>query len=218
MLDHLEYNIRRVIADRRPQMLERAIENCTSRLDYIRKIPEGSKPTNMVTNDAKMVDMSPNRPPTWSPKMMLTWLYRQDFAKFSLNRHYNALFFIQLSQGKAPEVQKMSRRSKDRTWIGKERLYNLHKSHTTQTSTVHNFRPILQILDGASAVCQDPDTILIRVESMIEISTNSNEFRSKDGAVVRIPDADFNIVPRSVTKNTTPCSTGIRTTTICVYN
>ncbi|PRD29677.1 UNVERIFIED_CONTAM: hypothetical protein NCL1_28631 [Trichonephila clavipes] len=22
-------------------------------------------------------------------KMMLTWLYRQDFAKFSLNRHYN---------------------------------------------------------------------------------------------------------------------------------
>ncbi|GFW23500.1 hypothetical protein TNCV_3805971 [Trichonephila clavipes] len=28
--------------------------------------------------------------PKWSPKMMPTWLYRQDFAKFSLNRHYNA--------------------------------------------------------------------------------------------------------------------------------
>ncbi|GFV44863.1 hypothetical protein TNCV_1340711 [Trichonephila clavipes] len=27
--------------------------------------------------------------PTWSPKMMPNWLYRQDFAKFSLNRHYN---------------------------------------------------------------------------------------------------------------------------------
>ncbi|GFX55437.1 hypothetical protein TNCV_267251 [Trichonephila clavipes] len=27
--------------------------------------------------------------PTWSPKMMPTWLYRQDFAKFSLKRHYN---------------------------------------------------------------------------------------------------------------------------------
>ncbi|GFX14630.1 hypothetical protein TNCV_4016281 [Trichonephila clavipes] len=26
---------------------------------------------------------------TWSPKMMPTWLYHQDFAKFSLNRHYN---------------------------------------------------------------------------------------------------------------------------------
>ncbi|GFV68357.1 DUF4817 domain-containing protein [Trichonephila clavipes] len=35
-LDHLEDNIRRVIADIRPQMLEKTIENWTSRLDYIR--------------------------------------------------------------------------------------------------------------------------------------------------------------------------------------
>ncbi|GFW93837.1 transposable element Tc3 transposase [Trichonephila clavipes] len=35
-LDHLEDHIRRVIADIRPQMLEKVIENCTSRLDYIR--------------------------------------------------------------------------------------------------------------------------------------------------------------------------------------
>ncbi|GFW50989.1 putative transposable element [Trichonephila clavipes] len=34
--DHLEDNIRRVIADIRPQMLEKVIENWTSRLDYIR--------------------------------------------------------------------------------------------------------------------------------------------------------------------------------------
>ncbi|GFW92431.1 DUF4817 domain-containing protein [Trichonephila clavipes] len=34
--DHLEDNIRRVIADIRRQMLERVIENWTSRLDYIR--------------------------------------------------------------------------------------------------------------------------------------------------------------------------------------
>ncbi|GFV68231.1 hypothetical protein TNCV_1875131 [Trichonephila clavipes] len=88
----------------------------------------------------------------------------------------------------------------------------VHKVHQT-TSTVHNSLPIFQILDGASAVCQDPDTVLIRVESMIESTTNSNEFRSKDGTVVRIPDADFNIVPRSVIKNTTPCSTRIRTST-----
>ncbi|GFV72391.1 transposable element Tcb1 transposase [Trichonephila clavipes] len=26
--------------------------------------------------------------PNWPPKIMPTWLYRQDFAKFSLNRHY----------------------------------------------------------------------------------------------------------------------------------
>ncbi|GFU31751.1 DUF4817 domain-containing protein [Trichonephila clavipes] len=35
-LDHLEDNIRRVIADIRPQRLEKVIENGTSRLDYIR--------------------------------------------------------------------------------------------------------------------------------------------------------------------------------------
>ncbi|GFS48008.1 hypothetical protein TNCV_3599521 [Trichonephila clavipes] len=35
-LDHLEDNIRRLIADIRPQMLEKVIENWTSRLDYIR--------------------------------------------------------------------------------------------------------------------------------------------------------------------------------------
>ncbi|GFW04663.1 putative DD41D transposase [Trichonephila clavipes] len=34
-LDHLEENIRRVIADIRPQMLEKVIENWTFRLDYI---------------------------------------------------------------------------------------------------------------------------------------------------------------------------------------
>ncbi|GFV51280.1 putative transposable element [Trichonephila clavipes] len=34
-LDHLEDNIRRVIADIRPQMLEKVIKNWTSRLDYI---------------------------------------------------------------------------------------------------------------------------------------------------------------------------------------
>ncbi|GFT41327.1 hypothetical protein TNCV_628681 [Trichonephila clavipes] len=35
-LDHLEDNIRRVITDIRPHMLEKVIENWTSRLDYIR--------------------------------------------------------------------------------------------------------------------------------------------------------------------------------------
>ncbi|GFV69882.1 uncharacterized protein TNCV_1982491 [Trichonephila clavipes] len=35
-LDHLEDNIRRVIADIRPQMLEKVIENWASRLEYIR--------------------------------------------------------------------------------------------------------------------------------------------------------------------------------------
>ncbi|GFW20144.1 hypothetical protein TNCV_2320851 [Trichonephila clavipes] len=79
---------------------------------------------------------------------------------------------------------------------GTPALYRLARtlSCVPVTSTVHNFWPIFQILDGASAVCQDPDTTLIRVESMIESTTNSNEFRSKNGTVVRIPDADFNII------------------------
>ncbi|GFW36695.1 putative LOC100569746 [Trichonephila clavipes] len=34
-LDHLEDNIRRVITDIRPQMLEKVIENWTSKLNYI---------------------------------------------------------------------------------------------------------------------------------------------------------------------------------------
>ncbi|GFW91925.1 sodium bicarbonate cotransporter 3 [Trichonephila clavipes] len=37
-LDHLKDNIRRVIADIQPQMLEKVIENWTSRLDYIRAL------------------------------------------------------------------------------------------------------------------------------------------------------------------------------------
>ncbi|GFW82926.1 uncharacterized protein TNCV_2209781 [Trichonephila clavipes] len=38
-LDHLEDKIRRVVADLRPQMLGKVIENWTSRLDYIRGSP-----------------------------------------------------------------------------------------------------------------------------------------------------------------------------------
>ncbi|GFW72938.1 DUF4817 domain-containing protein [Trichonephila clavipes] len=43
-LDHLEDNIRRVIADIRPQMLEKVIENWTSRLDYIRASRDSHMP------------------------------------------------------------------------------------------------------------------------------------------------------------------------------
>ncbi|GFS95158.1 hypothetical protein TNCV_2705041 [Trichonephila clavipes] len=45
--------------------------------------------------------MTPKWSPNWSPKMMPTWLYRQDFAKFSLNRHYNAAWH-HLIQGPVP--------------------------------------------------------------------------------------------------------------------
>ncbi|GFU66763.1 hypothetical protein TNCV_901461 [Trichonephila clavipes] len=47
---------------------------------------------------------------------------------------HQVLLFIQLSQGNAPAVQKMSRRCKERAGTGQERLYPLHKSHTTQVT------------------------------------------------------------------------------------
>ncbi|GFX94430.1 transposable element Tc3 transposase [Trichonephila clavipes] len=46
-LDHLEDNIRRVIADIRPQMLEKVIENWTSRLDYIQASRGSPMPENI---------------------------------------------------------------------------------------------------------------------------------------------------------------------------
>ncbi|GFX60387.1 transposable element Tc1 transposase [Trichonephila clavipes] len=47
---------------------------------------------------------------------------------------HQVLLSIQLSQGNAPAVQKMSRRSKQRAGTGKERLYHLQKGHTTQVT------------------------------------------------------------------------------------
>ncbi|GFU32871.1 hypothetical protein TNCV_4154981 [Trichonephila clavipes] len=37
----------------------------------------------------KWSSKSPNWPPTRLPKMMPTWLYSQDFSKFSLHRYYS---------------------------------------------------------------------------------------------------------------------------------
>ncbi|GFV55278.1 hypothetical protein TNCV_5010251 [Trichonephila clavipes] len=47
---------------------------------------------------------------------------------------HQGLLFIQLSQGNSPAVQKMSWRSRERAGPCKERLYPLHKSHTTQVT------------------------------------------------------------------------------------
>ena len=43
-INHLKDNIRSVIADIRPQMLEEMIENWTSRLDYVRANRGGLMP------------------------------------------------------------------------------------------------------------------------------------------------------------------------------
>ncbi|GFX33616.1 transposable element Tc3 transposase [Trichonephila clavipes] len=54
-LDHLEDNICRVIADRRPQMFGKVVENWTSRLDYIRA-SRGSPVPEIIF---KIKDLSP---------------------------------------------------------------------------------------------------------------------------------------------------------------
>ncbi|GFW71128.1 putative transposable element [Trichonephila clavipes] len=56
-LEHLEDNIRRVIADIRPQMLEKVIENWTSRLDYIR----ASRGSSMLEIIFKMLKQEEER-------------------------------------------------------------------------------------------------------------------------------------------------------------
>ncbi|GFV94818.1 transposable element Tc3 transposase [Trichonephila clavipes] len=53
-LDHLEDNIRRVIADIRPQMLEKVIENWTSRLDYIRASRGSPMPEIIFKNATRL--------------------------------------------------------------------------------------------------------------------------------------------------------------------
>ncbi|GFV28109.1 DUF4817 domain-containing protein [Trichonephila clavipes] len=52
-LDHLEDNIRRVIVDIWPQMLEKVIENWTSRLDYIRASRGSHMPEIIFKIDAR---------------------------------------------------------------------------------------------------------------------------------------------------------------------
>ncbi|GFV80371.1 hypothetical protein TNCV_2259751 [Trichonephila clavipes] len=58
-LDHLEDNIRRVIADIRPQMLKKVIENWTSRLDYIRASRGSPMPEIIFKMSSDMCNYSP---------------------------------------------------------------------------------------------------------------------------------------------------------------
>ncbi|GFV14389.1 DUF4817 domain-containing protein [Trichonephila clavipes] len=60
-LDHLEDNIRRVIVDIRPQMLEKVIENWTSRLDYIRSSRGSPMPELIFRIDESQFCISGNQ-------------------------------------------------------------------------------------------------------------------------------------------------------------
>ncbi|GFV90787.1 transposase [Trichonephila clavipes] len=64
--DHLEDNIRRVIADIRPQMMEKVIENWTSRLDYIR-VSRGSPMPEIIFKMNSYPGFSSGRPRGTTP-------------------------------------------------------------------------------------------------------------------------------------------------------
>ncbi|GFS50668.1 uncharacterized protein TNCV_2042391 [Trichonephila clavipes] len=61
-LDHLEDNVRRVIADIRTQMLEKVIENWTSRLDYIRASRGSPMPEIIFKMTVKIKGCTRGRP------------------------------------------------------------------------------------------------------------------------------------------------------------
>ncbi|GFV04584.1 uncharacterized protein TNCV_294611 [Trichonephila clavipes] len=72
-LDHLEDNIRRVIADIRPQMLEKVIENWPSRLDCIRA-SRGSHMPEIVFKMAKFVAADLEAPANRGTEKMQDWI------------------------------------------------------------------------------------------------------------------------------------------------
>ncbi|GFV32922.1 adhesion G protein-coupled receptor B2 [Trichonephila clavipes] len=107
------------------------------------KIPEGSELANMITNDAKIVKKSPNWPPTRLLKTMPTWLSRQDFAKFSLNSHYNRYRTLNCNKTKMYYSIDMN------FFYSKDNLLALHFKYdfwhmtaTTGSDVVQSGRPI----------------------------------------------------------------------------
>ncbi|GFT87856.1 transposable element Tc3 transposase [Trichonephila clavipes] len=72
-LDHLEDNIRRVIADIRPQMLKKVIENWTSRLDYIRASRGSHMPEIIFKIYTKAIGEEPRNFEPWSNDEEDTW-------------------------------------------------------------------------------------------------------------------------------------------------
>ncbi|GFU47768.1 transposable element Tcb1 transposase [Trichonephila clavipes] len=95
-LDHLEDNIRRVIADIRPQMLEKVIENWTSKLDYIRASRGSHMPEIIFKMPVRCVPLTATHKRlrlTWSREHAL-WTPQQwscvtfsDESKFSLQSY-----------------------------------------------------------------------------------------------------------------------------------
>ncbi|GFS60077.1 hypothetical protein TNCV_2832971 [Trichonephila clavipes] len=101
-LDPLEDNIRRVIDDIRPQMLEKVIENWTSRLDYIRAsrgspMPEIIFKIDRGQNATSLFACFKPSPLLWG------WAvpsYTSNFVRGSAHRWNTAVFFLMAIDGR----------------------------------------------------------------------------------------------------------------------
>ncbi|GFW17117.1 hypothetical protein TNCV_2762411 [Trichonephila clavipes] len=116
MLDHLKDNIRRVIADIPPQMLEKVIENWTSRLDYIRGSRGSPIPEIYTCSDPFGAGK-----PTPSP-----------FDLSTLQCHAPGLDLQTTVSGKCPSSPKDEQEKQGESRDSKERLYPLQ--NTTQVT------------------------------------------------------------------------------------
>ncbi|GFX29971.1 uncharacterized protein TNCV_2616831 [Trichonephila clavipes] len=79
-LDHLEHNIRRVIAYIRPQMLEKVIENWTSRLYYIRA-SRGSPMPEIIFKINEQADPLADEGYNASPPISSTLTYSEHLSR-----------------------------------------------------------------------------------------------------------------------------------------
>ncbi|GFV09175.1 ankyrin repeat and MYND domain-containing protein 2 [Trichonephila clavipes] len=98
-LDHLEDNIRRVMADIRPQMLEKVIENWTSRLDYIRA-SRGSPMPEIIFKIVDADGITPRQHAADTGTYEVCKLLLECGADVNLTKHfaqYSALTFATLS-------------------------------------------------------------------------------------------------------------------------
>ncbi|GFV53185.1 DUF4817 domain-containing protein [Trichonephila clavipes] len=82
--------------------------------------------------------------PNWSPKMMPIWLYRQDFAKFSLNRHHN------ISHGHIPHASdSANRRTNDAIFVASITRFSGAIPQVSPTATRRSFQARFNVPKGS---------------------------------------------------------------------
>ncbi|GFW23803.1 uncharacterized protein TNCV_4496801 [Trichonephila clavipes] len=94
-LDHLEDNIRRVIADIRPQMFGKVIENWTSRLDYIRASRGSHMPEIIFKIVTLRADLTIPDCSTTDEHVHLMWSVNNPEVKFNFKSKSSYVYVIE---------------------------------------------------------------------------------------------------------------------------